>query len=145
MVLFQDSAPIFKTDNSLLYKLIDLRPKSVPAIAREFALVVLIKNEKFCNNASGQDEHIEASRSNGFVTLKVITYLNCAHIPDQPELRVWSNTATLSLSTSSPSGMATACLCAHRMVFQISDIHEGVKTIYYVQNGTVLGHVDTPE
>jgi len=107
--------------------------------------VILIEDEKFCNNALDQNEHIEASRSNGFIILKVIAYLNCAHIPDQPELRIWNNTATLSLPTSSPSGMATACLCAHRMVFQISNIHEGIKTIYYAQNGTVLGHADAPK
>ena len=87
---------------------------------------------------------IRASRAGNIVTLDVTTQLNCAHIPDKPELREWRSAATVSLPTKSPSGAAAMCLCTHKLSFEITDLYEGVQTIYYVQDGTSLGHADAP-
>ncbi|NZA25761.1 hypothetical protein H0E84_05140 [Luteimonas sp. SJ-92] len=108
--------------------------------------VVLVADEELCDNAPPLEQaaHLKPSRNGNKVTLIVTAQLNCAYIPDNPELREWRNAATVSLPTRSPSGMATACLCAHRMEFEITDMNEGVQIIYYVQDGTVLGHTDAP-
>jgi len=108
--------------------------------------VALVADKELCDNDPPLEQaaRLEPSRNGSVVTLTVTALLNCAYIPDKPELREWRNAATLSLPTKTPSGMATACLCAHRMTFEISDLYEGVQTIYYVQDGTVLGHVDAP-
>ncbi|CAN7511085.1 hypothetical protein LJR168_003599 [Pseudoxanthomonas sp. LjRoot168] len=87
---------------------------------------------------------VQASRVGDMVTLDVTAELNCAHVPDKPELRVWRSAATVSLSTKSPSEAAATCLCTHKLSFEIRDLYEGVQTIYYVQDGTSLGHADAP-
>jgi hypothetical protein len=87
---------------------------------------------------------VNASRKGSTVTLDVTAQLNCAYVPGTPELRVWRSAATVSLPTTSPSGAAATCLCTHRLSFQIQDLYEGVETIYYVQDGTSLGHADAP-
>ena len=87
---------------------------------------------------------VRASRTGNIVTLDVTTELNCTHVPDKPELREWRSAATVSLPTKSPSGAAALCLCTHKLAFEITDLHEGVQTIYYVQDGTSLGHADAP-
>lgn len=108
--------------------------------------VSLVEDKELCDNAPPLEQaaRLESSRNGTIATLTVTAQLNCAYRPGKPELREWRNAATLSLPTESPSGMATACLCAHQMTFEVSELYEGVKTIYYVQDGTVLGHVDAP-
>ncbi len=108
--------------------------------------VSLVADKELCDNAPALEQaaRLEPSRDGNITTLTVTAQLNCAYLPDKPELREWRNAATLSLPTRSPSGMATACLCAHQMTFEISGLYEGVETIYYVQDGIVLGHVDAP-
>jgi hypothetical protein len=108
--------------------------------------VTLEADKELCDSSPSMERAaiLEPSRNGSIITLVVTAQLNCAHVPDKPELREWRNAATLSLPTSSPSGMATACLCARRMTFEISDLYDGVETIYYVQDGTALGHVDAP-
>ena len=108
--------------------------------------VSLVTDKELCDNAPPLEQaaNLVPSRTGNKITLVVTAQLNCAYVPDKPELREWRNAATLSLPTRSPSGMATACLCAHQMTFEISDLYEGVQTIYYVQDGTVLGHVGAP-
>ena len=87
---------------------------------------------------------VQASRSVNIVTVDVTAQLNCAYVPGKPELREWRSAATVALPTISPSGAAAMCLCTHRLSFEIKDLYEGVQTIYYVQDGTVLGHADAP-
>jgi hypothetical protein len=108
--------------------------------------VSLVSDKELCDKAPPLEQavRLEPSRNGSIILLTVTAELNCAHVPDKPELREWRNAATLSLPSRSPSGMATACLCTHRMTFEISDLYEGVQTIYYVQDGTALGHVDAP-
>jgi hypothetical protein len=108
--------------------------------------VVLVDDKALCDHAPPlkQASLIEASRNGNSVNLVVTAELNCANVPDKPELRVTRNAATLSLSTRSPSGAAAACLCAHRMTFRVSGLYKDAKTIYYVQDGEALGHVDAP-
>lgn len=108
--------------------------------------VTLKSDQALCENAPTLDKAalIRAERHGALVTLDVTVELNCAYVPDKPELRVWRNAATVILPTKSPSGAAAACLCQHKLAFEIKDLYEGAKTIYYVQDGTVLGHVDAP-
>ena len=115
-------------------------------IAASAGTVSLVADKELCDNAPPLEQaaRLEPSRNGNVTTLIVTAQLNCAYLPDKPELREWRNAATLSLPTKSPSGMATACLCVHQMTFEISDLYEGVETIYYVQDGTALGHVDAP-
>lgn len=117
-----------------------------PPFAASAGTVSLVADEELCDSAPPLEQavRLEPSRNGNITTLVVTAQLNCAHLPGELELREWRNAATLSLSTKSPSGMATACLCAHQMTFEISDLYEGVETIYYVQDGTVLGHVGAP-
>lgn len=108
--------------------------------------VALVSDKALCERAPSLEQaaRIEVGRSGNTIILNVTAQLNCARIPGRPELREWRNAATLSLPTTSPSGMATTCVCAHTMTFEISDLYESVETIYYVQDGTALGHVDAP-
>ena len=87
---------------------------------------------------------VTATRAGGLVTLDVTAQLNCAHVPENPNLRVWRDSATVNISTKSPSGAAAACLCTHKLSFEIKDLYDGARTIYYVQDGTVLGHASAP-
>ena len=87
---------------------------------------------------------VTAARTDGVVTLEVTAQLNCAYTPGKPDLRVWRDSATVTLSTKSPSGAAAACLCTHKLSFEIKDLYDGARTIYYVQDGTVLGHASAP-
>ena len=106
----------------------------------------LVADKELCDSTPPLEEaaHLEASRNGSTTRLVVTAELNCAYVPDKPELREWRNAATLTLPTRSPSGAAAACLCTHQLTFDISGLYKGVKTIYYVQDGTVLGHVDAP-
>ena len=108
--------------------------------------VALVTDRELCNRAPPLEQaaNLKASRNGDIVTLSVTAHLNCAYRPGEPELRVHRNAATVALPTHSPSGMATACNCAHQMTFEISDLYEGARTIYYVQDGSALGHVDAP-
>jgi hypothetical protein len=108
--------------------------------------VALVADKELCDSDPPLEKaaQLEASRTGSTTRLVVTAELNCAYVPDKPELRAWRNAATLALPTRSPSGAAATCLCAHQMTFDISDLYEGVKTIYYAQDGTVLGHVDAP-
>lgn len=108
--------------------------------------IVLTADEVHCDKAPPLEDAalLEAKRDGDSVTLAVTAQLNCAYVPGQPELREWRTAATVVLPTRSPSGLATACLCAHEMTFEISDLSEGVQTIYYVQDGTALGHIVAP-
>ena len=108
--------------------------------------IALTSDEELCDNAPTLEGAVvlEAKRDGDAVTLAVTAQLNCAYVPGQPELREWRNAATVALPTTSPSGLATACLCAHELTFEISNLSDGVQTIYYVQDGTVLGHVNAP-
>jgi len=107
---------------------------------------VLVSDKELCDSAPPLEQaaKLEASRTGNTTRLVVTAELNCAYVPDKPELREWRNAATLALPTRSPSGAAAACLCTHQMTFDISDLYKGVQTIYYVQDGTVLGHADAP-
>ncbi len=115
-------------------------------ISASAGTVSLVADKELCDGAPPLEQaaRLESSRNGNVVTLIITAQLNCAYLPDKPELREWRNAATLSLPTKSLSGMATACLCAHQMTFEVSNLYQGIQTIYYVQDGTVLGHVDAP-
>jgi hypothetical protein len=108
--------------------------------------VSLKSDEEMCESEIPDDRAaaVDASRAGNIITLDVMSELNCAHVPAVPELSVWRNTATVSLPTTSSSDAAALCLCAHRLSFEIRGLYEGVQTIYYVQDGRILGHVDAP-
>ena len=108
--------------------------------------VALKSDQELCESAPPLDKAalLQARRNGKIVALDVTAELNCAYVPDKPELREWRNAVTVILPTKSSSGAAAACLCQHRLTFEIKDLYEGAKTIYYVQDGTVLGHVDAP-
>lgn len=116
------------------------------AAAGNASEITLISAAQVCDQTIPSDKAaiVESRRANGVVVLDVTAELNCAHVPGTPELRVWRSAATVILPTESPSGAAAMCLCTHRMSFQIKDLYEGVQTIYYVQDGTSLGHADAP-
>ncbi|MDR3159828.1 MAG: hypothetical protein LBU11_12685 [Zoogloeaceae bacterium] len=116
---------------------------SVGAIA---ASITLKSDQPLCENAPplGKAALVQAKRDNRVVKLDVVTEFNCAYIPGKPELRVRQNAVSVILPTQSPSGEATACLCQHKLTFEIVDLHKDAKTIYYMQDGTVLGHTDVP-
>ena len=113
------------------------------ALANEIALAT---HAVVCDDTIPRDKAalITVSKADRLVILDVTAELNCAHMPGNPELRVWRSAATVVLPTESPSGAAAMCFCTHQMSFHITDLYEGVKTIYYVQNGTSLGHADAP-
>jgi len=108
--------------------------------------ITLKSDQELCDDAPPLDKAalVQALRNEKIITLEVVAELNCAYVPDKPELREWRNAVTVALPTKSPSGTAAACLCQHRLTFEIVDLNRGAKTIYYVQDGTVLGHVDAP-
>lgn len=108
--------------------------------------IALVAHEQVCDDSIPGDKAalVQARRVDGRVILDVTAELNCAHVPGTPELRVWRSAATVLLPTESPSGATAMCLCTHQMSFHITDLYEGVQTIYYVQDGTSLGHADAP-
>ena len=118
-----------------------LLPKPSPA-----GEISLKSDKEMCEIELPEDKAalVTAKRTGNIVTLDVTAALNCAHVPDKPELREWRNAATVVLPTESPSGVAALCLCTHKLSFEITDLYEGVRTIYYVQDGTALGHADAP-
>ena len=120
-----------------------LFPIGASALANEIELVA---HAVVCDDTIPQEKAalITASKADNLVILDVTAELNCAHMPGTPELRVWRSAATVVLPTESPSGAAAMCLCTHQMSFHITDLYEGVQTIYYVQDGTSLGHADAP-
>jgi len=106
----------------------------------------LLSDQQLCDNAPPlkQAAELSAERLSDKVVVSVTAELNCAYKAGKPEVRVWRNAATLLATTVSPSGMATACMCQHQMKYEITGLYEGARTIYYVQDGTVLGHVPAP-
>src|SRR5690606_16642989 len=108
--------------------------------------ISLVSDTEVCESEipPGKAVIVQATRSEGSVFLDVISELNCAYLPDTPELREYRDAATVLLPTKSPSGAAAMCVCAHKMRFEIKDLYEGVRTIYYVQDGTALGHAGAP-
>ena len=106
----------------------------------------LVSDKQLCDSAPPLDKAalvtVRKVKRNVFVS--VTAELNCAYTPGKPALREWRNAATVLVETVSPSGMATSCLCQHKMEYEITGLYEGTKTIYYVQDGTVLGHVPAP-
>lgn len=108
--------------------------------------ISLISNVEACESEIPQDKAalVQARRTGNVVILDVTAQLNCAYVPDKPKLHEWRSAATVALPTKSPSGAAAMCLCTHKLSFEITDLYEGVQTIYYVQDGTALGHADAP-
>lgn len=108
--------------------------------------ISLVSDSEVCESEipPGKAAVVQATRSDTSVFLDVISELNCAYLPDTPELREYRDSATVLLPTKSPSGAAAMCVCAHKMRFEIKDLYEGVRTIYYVQDGTALGHTSAP-
>ena len=116
-----------------------------PAIARS-GEIRLISDKQLCDNAPplAQAAALAAKKAKNKVLVSVTAELNCAYAPGKPELREWRNAATVVVPTVSPSGLATACMCQHQMKYEITGLYKGTKTIYYVQDGTALGHVSAP-
>ena len=108
--------------------------------------ISLVSNQEICDSAIPEDKAaiVQARRDGDIVRLDVTAQLNCAHLPGKPELREWRSAATVSVLTHSPSGAVAVCLCTHKFVFQITGLYEGAQSIYYVQDGTVLGHAIAP-
>lgn len=130
---------------SLATGILSLAACFVPSTA--LAGEIFLKSDvEVCESEIPEDKAavVRASRKGSIVTLDVTAQLNCAHTPDEPELREWRNAATVSLPTRSSSGAVAMCLCTHKLSFEIRDLYEGIQTIYYVQDGTSLGHTDLP-
>ena len=108
--------------------------------------VRLVSDKQLCDKAPPlkQAAEIQAKRLKDKVLVSVRAELNCAYGPGKPELREWRNAATLLVTTVSPSGFATACVCQHQMEYEITGLGKGTKVIYYVQDGTVLDHASAP-
>jgi hypothetical protein len=108
--------------------------------------VTLVSDVEVCESEIPADRAavVQAARSGDSVFLDIVSELNCAYVPDKPELREYRDSATVLLPTRSPSGAAAMCVCAHKMRFELKNLYEGVRTIYYVQDGTALGHASAP-
>jgi hypothetical protein len=116
-----------------------------PAAARS-GEIRLVSDKQLCDNAPPLQKAaaLNVSKAKNKNLVSVTAELNCAYTPGKTELREWRNAATIAIATVSPSGLATACMCQHQMKYEITGLYEGTKTIYYVQDGTALGHVSAP-
>lgn len=87
---------------------------------------------------------MEVSWEGTEIVIKITSAFNCADQPGNPRFNAYQGNGTLSVTSKSPSGWTAACLCPHKVSYSVSGAYPGLKTIYYVQDGMVLGHAAVP-
>lgn len=97
----------------------------------------------FCeSDIGGSIAAINLKILDGTIYLGVTSFLTCGAKFSKPELIELSDSATVRVSSSAIPSTHDSCDMIAQQSLAITGLHPSVKTIYYLQDGVVLGHVD---
>ena len=87
---------------------------------------------------------VRTRRTHNGIAVGVLSEFNCDTQPVRPRLLQDRNAVTISVASQAAPGDPIAAICVRELSFVISGISPAVKTIYYVQDGHVMGHASAP-
>jgi hypothetical protein len=114
------------------------RDYTAPSVAR-------LASCDFCESyIGGKTTAINLKVLDGTIYLGVTSSLACGAKFSQPELIELGDSATVRVSSSKIPSAHDGCDMVEQQSLAIAGLHQSVKTIYYLQDGAVLGHVHRP-
>jgi hypothetical protein len=88
----------------------------------------------------GSEASITLKEEKGTIHVGVTSFSVCQATLSEPKISQLSSSATIVV-TSEAISTHSGCDAVIQQEFAISGLYPRVKTIYYVQNGAVLGHI----
>lgn len=89
---------------------------------------------------TGSEAGMTIKAEQGTVRVGVTSFFSCQATLSDPTISQLSSSATIVVASDAPSSHS-GCDQVIQQEFAISGLYPSIRTIYYVQNGVVLGHV----
>jgi hypothetical protein len=93
---------------------------------------------------NGSEAAISSQTVDRGMRIGVTSSLNCGAMLSDPTIIELSSSATIQVTSVAPAPSHDSCASFMQQEFSIFGLHASTKTIYYVQDGVVLGHISAP-